>query len=120
MSDVQADVKPSQNAITARLRLADTEEVWGGGATLPTRLCLRGVGGTAVGAAFGDAEVAYHTAITAGVPPSPAPTCCRAADSATQGRYPLLLEDLSDTHEANPHAATVAEEPLHSTVLRAA
>lgn len=97
VAQVESNTDRSANAHTATLRLTYTDDATG---ALPCRLFLKLCGRETV-TQFGDSEVRCYTDIVPLTPDAPLPICYDAAFSEREGRYHLLLEDLSETHENN-------------------
>lgn len=96
VTQVGMTTSDSVHANTARLGIAYSEGAKG---SLPTKLFLKICKpGSAL---FGDNEILYYARMTPPISPSPAPTCYHHAYSSETGRYHLLLEDMSDTHQVS-------------------
>ena len=93
VSEVQNRSHKSNWASNAILRLRYSENAQGEQPTkLFFKLCNPGSG------TFGDSEIVYYSIVAAEIRDSPIPRCFHSAYLKENGKYHLLLEDLSETH----------------------
>src|SRR5690349_12185316 len=93
VSEIQKSSRKSNWASNARLRLMYSADSLGEKPTkLFIKLCNPGTD------TFGDSEVIYYSIVAAEIPDAPIPRCYHYAYNRDNGKYHLLLEDLSDTH----------------------
>jgi thiamine kinase-like enzyme len=93
VTDIKVRSSKSQNSGNAYIRLTYSPVATGEcPARLFLKLCDPG------NDSFGDAEIVYYTTIAHAIRQPPLPRCYHAAYLSGQGRYHLLLEDLSETH----------------------
>lgn len=93
VSEVQDRSQKSNWASNAILRLRYSADALGEKpAKLFFKLCNPGPG------TFGDSEILYYSIVAAQIPDAPIPRCYHSAYLKEDGKYNLLLEDLSDTH----------------------
>jgi len=93
VSEIQISSHKSNWASNAVLRLSYSADAMGEKPTkLFFKLCNPGSG------TFGDSEIVYYSIVAAEISDPPIPRCYHSAYLKEQGKYHLLLEDLSDTH----------------------
>jgi len=93
VSHVENRSQTSNWASNAVLRLSYSADALGEKPTkLFFKLCNPGIG------TFGDSEMVYYSIVAAEISDAPIPRCYHSAYNKGNGKYHLLLEDLSDTH----------------------
>ena len=94
VSEIENRSHKSNWASNAVLRLSYSANALGEKPTkLFFKLCNPGSADT-----FGDSEIIYYTIVAAEISDAPIPRCYHSAYRKEDGKYHLLLEDLSDTH----------------------
>lgn len=93
VSETQIHSEKSNWASNAILRLSYSADALGENPSkLFFKLCDPGPG------TFGDSEIIYYSIVAREISEPPIPHCYHSAYLKEQGRYHLLLEDLSETH----------------------
>ena len=93
VSEIQNRSHKSNWASNALLRVSYSADALGEKPTkLFFKLCNPGLG------TFGDWEIIYYAIVAPEISDSPIPRCYHSAYLKEDGKYHLLLEDLSDTH----------------------
>ena len=104
VSDIQTRSHKSPNASNAVIRLSYSADAMGEKPTkLFFKLCDPGNN------SFGNSEIVYYTTIAAEISHPPIPHCYHSAYLKEQGKYHLLLEDLSDSHAPNRNVKPTRE-----------
>jgi len=114
VSDIQISSQQSHNASNTVIKLNYSADATGEKpAKLFFKLC------NLDNDPFGNAEVIYYRTIAAEIPHPPMPHCYHAAYLKEQGRYQLLLEDLSDTHIPNWNIPPTLEQASQTAAAMA-
>lgn len=93
VSEIKNRSQKSNWANTAVLRLSYSADALGEKPTkLFFKLCNPGID------TFRDSEIIYYTIVASEISDPPIPSCYHSAYNKEDGKYHLLLEDLSDTH----------------------